>query len=164
MRALWVVLYEPRVEPLIPARFGDFLEVRPGSRFDHKGANRFGKRNSSQKSKLPSKNQIKLRPNRIHIIFRMGNYGEHKFMDSTCPELIKLCTFSGGFFCHCNSIIQYLLMKVRFGSRFDKSKVRPARGSVKGGFIQHYTFRSCLMFKMSFQFIPVYLQSERGVG
>ena len=110
-----LVLYEPRVEPLIPARFGDFLEVRPGSRFDHKGANRFGKRNSSQKSKLPSKNQIKLSPNRIHFIFRMGNYGEQKFMDSTCPELIKLCTFSGGFFCRCNSIIQYLLMKVRFG-------------------------------------------------
>ena len=33
-----LVLYEPRVEPLIPARFGDFLEVRPGSRFDHKGS------------------------------------------------------------------------------------------------------------------------------
>ena len=86
-----IVLYEPRVEPLIPARFGDFLEVRPGSRFDHKGSNRFGRRNSSQKSKLPSKNRIELSPSRIHILFIMGLYGEHKFMDSTCPELIKKC-------------------------------------------------------------------------
>ena len=42
-----VVLYEPRVEPLIPARFGDFSEVRPGSTFDHKGS--VGSRTGSEK-------------------------------------------------------------------------------------------------------------------
>ena len=47
IRITIVMLHESRVEPLIPARFGDFLEFRPGSTFDHKGL--VGSRTGSEK-------------------------------------------------------------------------------------------------------------------
>ena len=59
-----IVLYEPRVEPLIPARFGDFLEVRPGSRFDHKGS--VGSRTGSEKEILWER--VNDLPNHIHFL------------------------------------------------------------------------------------------------
>ena len=59
-----VVLHESRVEPLIPARFGDFSKVRPGLTFDHKGS--VGSRTGSEKEILWER--VNYLPNCIHFL------------------------------------------------------------------------------------------------
>ena len=57
-------MYESRVEPLIPARFGDFSKDRPGLTFDHKGS--VGSRTGLEKEILWER--VNDLPNRIHFL------------------------------------------------------------------------------------------------
>ena len=141
-----IVLHESRVEPLIPARFGDFLEVRPGSKFDHKGSrgSRTGSENEILCKRVNDCPKIKSKLEFLKFCCHFQSFFHilapifHTFFNIRAKKGAKIKVFelqnSRKFiFVSIQCQIMYL-MKVRGSFEVRSLKVRFVRGSIKVGF------------------------------